>query len=236
MILTAHQPSYLPWIGLFHKIYLADQFCLYDDVQFTKKDFVSRNYIKTANGPILLSVPIISKNHREKLLNNVEILDNGWSIKHIKSIQLSYSKAPYFSNYFNEIADIIAAHKTETLANLNQTLTGYFLNSLGIHRDIHLASNLNLIRNKSDRIIDMCQKLHASSYVFGKLGRAYADFETFQAAGIKVYFQDYQHPTYPQIHGDFAPNLSIIDLLFNMGPDSLEVILSGNIKEISELG
>jgi hypothetical protein len=235
MILTAHQPSYLPWIGLFHKIYLAEQFCLYDDVQFTKKDFVSRNYIKTVNGPILLSVPVVSKNHREKLLNNVEILDNGWSVKHIKSIQLSYSKAPYFSKYFNEIADLIVNHRAGTLAKLNQSLTVYFLDLLGIHRDIHLASNLNLIGNKSDRIIDMCQKLEADRYVFGRLGQAYADFETFRSTGIKPFFQDYQHPTYPQIHGGFVPNLSIIDLLFNMGPDSLEVILSGNIKNISEL-
>jgi hypothetical protein len=232
MILTAHQPSYLPWIGLFHKIYLADQFCLYDDVQFTKKDFVSRNYLKSANGPILLSVPVMSKNHREKSLNVVEILDNGWSTKHIKSIQLSYSKAPFFSKYFSEIADIIRFHRAGTLANLNQALMVYFLNSLGMCRDIHLASNLSLVGNKSDRIIDMCQKLQANSYLFGKLGRGYANIESFQANGIQAFFQDYQHPTYPQIHGDFLPNLSIIDLLFNVGPYSLEVILSGNIRDI----
>jgi hypothetical protein len=232
MILTAHQPSYLPWIGLFHKIYLAEQFCLYDDVQYTKKDFVSRNYIKTANGPILLSVPVKSKNHRDKLLSDVEILDNGWSVKHIKTIELNYAKAPYFSRYFDEIAHLISAHRTGTLTKLNHSLTVFFLNSLGIQRKIHLASDLNLIGNKSERIIDMCQKLQADNYVFGKLGQSYADLESFRSSDIKIFFQDYQHPIYPQIHEDFVPNLSIIDLLFNMGPDSLEIILSGNIKKI----
>ena len=228
MILTAHQPSYLPWLGLFHKISLADEFCFYDDVQFTRKDFISRNLIKSSSGPILLSVPVTASEHREKKLNEIQILNNGWVGKHLKSIQLNYSKAPYFKVYFEELEQILTRHKSGSLAELNIASTKYFMRVLGLETKVRISSDLGLIGNKTQRIIDMCEKLEADKYIFGSLGREYADEYLFRESAITPYFQQYLHPIYPQQHGKFLSNLSVIDLLFNMGPASLQTIISGN--------
>ena len=103
MILTAHQPVYMPWLGLFHKISLAETFCIFDDVQYTKKDFVNRNRIKTKDGSLWLTVPVESSNHREIRIKEVRIVQNGWQKKHFRSIQSAYAKANYYSDYIDQL-------------------------------------------------------------------------------------------------------------------------------------
>lgn len=231
MILTAHQPVYLPWLGLFHKIALSDAFCYFDDVQYLKKDWNNRNKIKTQNGALWLTVPVLSKGYREKKIKEIEI-DNSvaWQRKHWRSIYLNYKKAPYFNEYSDFFEDV---YKREWpyLADLNEYMLKWFLKELGIKVKYYKASELNFKGYKSDLVLDMCKKLGANLYIFGALGKDYVKEENFTKEGIKLYFQDYQHPIYPQLYEGFLPYMSIIDLLFNCGKKSLEILMQGNITK-----
>jgi len=231
MILTAHQPVYLPWLGLFHKIALADQFCIFDIAQYQTKDFNNRNKIKTHTGSLWLSVPVESKNHLEKKLCDIKIVNDGWNRKHFKSIDIAYRKAPFYSLYIEQLEKILLNTSYTYLADLNFATLEFGLQSLGIEVPIVTASRYEFEGYKSDLVLDMCKKLAADDYIFGAQGKNYADVEAFLAAGVTPHFQDYQHPVYPQQHGEFEPYMSVIDLLFNVGPKSLEVLMSGNIRQ-----
>jgi hypothetical protein len=231
MILTAHQPCYLPWLGLFHKIAISDLFCYFDIVQYQKKDFNNRNKIKTINGEIWLSVPVESKNHLSKNVSQIPIIKNNWVNKHIKSIEINYRKAAYFENYFEDISRLLNVNSNDNLGKLNLSLLKYFLNVLSIETPIVLASDYNFIGEKSNLVLDMCKKLKATKYIFGANGLNYADTRSFKKNNIKIHFQDYRHPTYRQLNGCFLPYMSVIDLLFNEGQNSKNIILKNNIKK-----
>ena len=233
MILTAHQPVYLPWLGLFHKIALAEKFCIFDIAQYQTKDFNNRNKIKTNVGAIWLSVPVESKAHLEKSIKDIKIVNNGWNRKHFKSIDLAYSKAPFYSLYICELENLFMRKEYTYLADLNLATLEFGLKSLGINVPIVTSSSFELIGKKSNLVLDMCQKIGASDYIFGSQGKNYADIDSFLSCQIKPHFQEYTHPVYPQLHGEFEPYMSIIDLLFNVGDKSMEVIMSNNIQSIS---
>ncbi|MFA5305901.1 MAG: WbqC family protein [Candidatus Babeliales bacterium] len=231
-ILTAHQTAYLPWMGLIHKISLADKYVFFDCVQMSNDDYERRNRIKTANGEIWLTIPLKSKGYREKKLFELEI-DNSqrWRDKHRKSIYYAYKKAPYFDEYesfFNELFQ----REWQYLCELNEYFLKWVLDLLKINVEYCRASDLNFEGQKSDLVLDMCKKLGADVYIFGSQGEGYADKEAFERAGIKLYFQNYNHPVYPQLWGEFVPYMSIIDLLFNVDAEkSKQIIMSGNISK-----
>jgi hypothetical protein len=229
MILTAHQPVYLPWLGLFHKIALADTFVSFNQVQYLPKDWNNRNKIKTGHGAVWLTVPVLRLGHREKVLTDIEINNNTrWPAKHWRSIYLNYKKTPYFKQYSDFFEDTYLQREWKYLADLNDYMLKWFLNTLDIKTNFIDSRELCLVGKKGDLVFDMCKKLNADIYVFGALGKNYADVELFQGNGIDVYFQDYKHPEYPQQQGDFISHLSVIDLLFNCGPRSLDILFTGN--------
>lgn len=231
MILTAHQPVYLPWLGLFHKIAISDAYCYFDDVQYQVKDWNNRNKIKTANGETWLTVPVLTTGYRDRKINEIEINNSvDWRKKHWKSIYLNYKKAPYFSKYAGFFEETYKKEWTN-LSDLNEHMLKWFMKELGINVKYFKASELDFQGYKSGLVLNMCKKLKADLYIFGAQGKDYAKEEDFTKEGIKIYFQDYKHPVYPQLHGDFIPNLSIIDLLFNCGPKSLEILMGGNITK-----
>ena len=232
LILTAHQPVYMPWLGLFHKIFLSDTFCIFDNVQYTKKDFINRNRIKTKDGPLWLTVPIESTNHHNLKLKDARILQNGWQIKHFKSIQSAYARSRFYSDYIDEVEALFMGEKWEFLADLNEAWLKFGLKTLGINVNIEKASKLPLEGSKSDLVANMCSQLGADLYIFGELGKNYADRSTFEAIGVNVYFQEYTHPVYTQLHGDFVSHLSILDLILNEGPKSCEILITGNTKAL----
>lgn len=232
MILTAHQPVYLPWLGLFHKMYLAEHFCLFDIAQYQTKDYNNRNKIKTASGDLWLSVPVESSDHFQKRVCDIRIINNGWRRKHSKSIQLNYSKAPFYKDYFDPLVAIIQADHV-FLSDLNLEMLCFLMGALGFYRPITRASDYEFAGTKSDLVLDMCVKLGASTYIFGAQGRNYADVASFEGRAIQVVFQHYVHPTYRQQYGAFVPYLSVIDLLFNEGPKSLDILLGGNIMSVN---
>jgi WbqC-like protein family len=228
MILSAHQPVYLPWLGLFHKIASADLFCYFDIVQYQTKDYNNRNKIKTHSGELWLSVPVESKGHLEKCVGDIRIVQNSWQRKHVKSLQHAYQKAPYFGDYMPELESILLGKSQGTLAELNFELLRFLLRALAITTPLVKASDYEFQGAKSELVLDMCRKLKADVYIFGSQGRDYADVASFLVAGVQPYFQDYRHPSYRQQHGEFLPYMSVIDILFNEGPKSREILLSGN--------
>ena len=233
LILTAHQPVYLPWLGLFHKIALADEFVYFEDVQYTKKDYVSRNIIKGINGPILLTVPVLNKNHFEKKISEVKINNaENWAKKHWKSIYLNYKKAPYFSQY-SDFFEYVYSKEWEYLTDLNYEMLLWFLDVLGIKTKVRRMSDYTFTGEKSDLVLDMCKQLKCDMYIFGKLGIDYADVNAFKENNIKLYFQNYNCQEYSQqyMQRGFEPYMSVIDLLFNEGNKSYDIIMKNNVSK-----
>jgi len=234
MILTAHQPVYLPWLGLFHKIALADEFVSFNQVQYLPKDWNNRNRIKTAQGPVWLTVPVLKSGHREKRLVEIEINNNlPWHRKHWKSIQLNYKKTPHFKRYADFFEDVYLNREWRFLCDLNDYMLRWFLDTLGIKVTFRDAGDYSFQGAKNALVLDMCRQLGARTYLFGALGKDYADVGAFEADAVHPRFQDYKHPVYPQLYGAFESHLSIIDLLFNCGPESLDILMSGNIDKQS---
>ncbi len=228
LVLTAHQPVYLPWLGLLHKIACSDAFVYFDDVQYQDKDWNNRNKIKAVNGPVWLTVPVFNKDHYALKLKDVLIRnDMPWKRKHFKTIAIAYAKAPFAARYLPFFEDLYA-REWEKLSDLNEYVLKWLFNELGIRVRFSKLSDMALDNKKSELVLDMCRQVKADLYIFGALGKDYADIPAFERAGVRVEFQDYIHPTYSQQHGPFVANLSVIDLLLNHGPASLEILMSGN--------
>ena len=220
MILTAHQPVYLPWLGLFDKIRQADTFVSFNQVQYEPRGYQNRNQILTKDGPILLTVPVLKKGHRDKVMTDIRINNTlPWQRKHWKSITQAYQKARYWKE-ISPILEWFYQQEWETLVELNEQLLEVFLSILRIDTDILYANDYDFQGTKSNLVLDMCRKLGADTYIFGGEGEDYAgDF-----GDIQVVFQDYVHPVYPQLHKGFTPNLSVVDLLMNHGPEGLNIL------------
>ena len=233
MILTAHQPVYLPWLGLFHKIALAETFVYFDQVQYLPKDWMNRNKIRTKSGSIWLTVPVLRKGYRDLKTSEIEINNSiDWQKKHFRSISLNYKKSPYFENYIPFFEDVYS-RKWKFLGELNEYMLKWFLDELGIKVNFLNANDFKFQGEKSSLILNMCKELNASTYIFGVLGKDYADVQEFEKNNIGLIFQNYNHPKYSQLYRDFISHMSVIDLLFNHGPKSLEIILSNNISQKS---
>ena len=235
MILTAHQPLYMPWLGFFHKIILADVVCILDEVQFADRDYIHRNKIKTPQGSKWLTIYVNKKDHFNKKINQIEIFDDGWQSHHLSLLHQSYSKAPFYETYINRLSAILEEKKYSNLIDLDMILLEFFFVELSIETKIVMLSNLKIQGKKSDLILSACEELGAEVYISGQNGVDYLKVEDFNLANIKVAVQHYEHPTYAQTHGDFIPYLSVIDLLFNFGPKSRDIIMSGNAEVWNKL-
>jgi hypothetical protein len=227
MILTAHQPTYLPWLGLFEKIYHCDVFVFFDVGQYLPKEWMSRNYVRSKNEKIMLTVPVNKKGFLQKDINEILInYDKNWQKKHLATIRNCYSKKKFFSKYFDELENIYL-ESPKYLSNLNYNLLTFFLKCLDLKKKIIFASKLNIVGKKSDLVLDMCIKAKCNKYIFGEQGVKYAVKEDFLKNNIQIAFQKYKHPTYDQGYSNFFSHLSVLDLIFNYGPDSLKIIIKG---------
>lgn len=218
------QPSYLPWLGYFAQLYQSDVFVVYDDVQFDKHGWRNRNRVKTAQGVHWLTVPVLTRNQQRRTNREVAI-DNRqpWRKKHLATIRQSYAKSPYFTDYIGLFEEIYR-QEWDRLLDLNLAIFTAINRALGIEREIQFASSLGVTGEPVERLIEICRRVHADRFYEGSAGRNYIDAGQFAAAGITLDYQDYPHPIYPQLHGPFVPYLSIVDLLFNCGPASLEIL------------
>ena len=230
-ILTAHQPAYLPWLGLFHKIAIADTYVFFDQVQYVPKTWINRNYIKSENNKLLLTLPVLTKGHLDLKISDIKINNNiPWQRKHFNSIKLSYSKSKFFKKYIGFFEDIYSKD-WNTLSQITSQMLLGFLSLLKIKTKILFGSDYDFKGKNNSLIIDMCKKLNANIYIFGELGIQYADKKLFKENNINICFQKYQHPTYDQLFNSFEANLSILDLLFNCGENSYDIIFENNINK-----
>jgi len=224
------QPGYLPWLGFFEQLYQSDTFILYDDVQFEKGSWRNRNRIKTVTGPQWLTVPVRLKGEKNQLIRDVVINSSDpWQKKHINSIVQNYSKSPYFEHYSQGLINCIDK-PWKKLVDLDYELIFWLVAQLGIHTEIRLSSDLKISGNSVQRLIDMVQSLSGTHFYEGAAGINYIETKKFEQANISVIFQEYKHPVYSQLYGTFCSHLSIVDLLFNCGPESLGVLTNNKMK------
>lgn len=226
LILSAHQPAYLPWLGYFDKIARSDVFIYLDQVQFEKNSYTNRNRIKGSNGEIMLTVPVLSKGHLDKTIAELEI-DNlkNWRSKHVSSIRQSYSKARYFEQYASDMEEFYR-REWVYISDFCYEMLLWFLDKLSIKTKIIKQSSLGVGGQKQDLILNLCKHFDASHFIFGKLGQNYVDQSLFTKNNISISFQDYTHPTYTQLYNEFLPFMSILDLLTNEGPSSTDILLN----------
>ncbi|MFQ5576992.1 MAG: WbqC family protein [Anaerolineae bacterium] len=227
MIVSVHQPNYLPWVGYFHKIALSGAFVFLDAVQYPRGQSVAnRNKIKTAGGVQYLTVPISKpKGSRGKASYfDVAPADNRWPASHLKTLRLAYGRTPYFARYVDDLAAILQAG--QSFVDTNIALIRYLLAQLNITTPVYRLSALAVEPGrKSELVVNICRSLNAGVYLSGQGARAYNDEALFAAHGIQLTYQQFTCPVYPQLYGAFAPNLSVVDLLFNCGPDSKQILM-----------
>ena len=230
MIVSIHQPEHLPWLGFIHKVMNVDEFVLLDNVQFRKNYFQNRNKIRTKEGWQWLTVPI-KKFHSNQKINEIKIsYSQDWQSQNLDVIKNSYIKAKYFDVYFKDFEKI---YKSEfrLLRDLNIELIKFILQKLGIHTKLHISSELldDPGQGGTNVTLNICKKLNADIYLSGAFGKDYLDISKFEKENIKVKFQDFKHPVYEQLYDQFVPDMSSIDLLFNYGKDSLDIIMGKGI-------
>lgn len=222
--LVVLQPSFLPWLGHLDQYDWADVFVLYDDTQFDKHGWRNRNRILSANGPTWLTVPVKTKGQDKPLNCEVEINNSQpWAKKMVSTIAQSYSKAPYFKQYFPGLeAALLEPH--EKLLDLNLSTFRWLTESMSMPWKIHRSSELGIAGRKTERLVAICQKFKATEYLTGDAAREYLEEDLFEEIGVSVRWHNYTHPVYEQSRGEFVPYLSVVDLLFRHGPLSREIL------------
>ena len=227
MIVAIHQPQYLPWLGYFNKMMASDIFCYLDNVQYKKNEWQNRNRIKTTQSWQWLTVPVqyrFPQKISEVTINNTV----SWKRKHLRAIITNYNQAPFYYEYINFFEQVYSKD-WESLSDLNI----YFIKQICLMLNLQqkptvLASDLDLSNDPTDRLIDICQALDGDTYLSGPDGIKYMNLERFKKRGVQVIVQNFKPPVYPQLFGDFQSHLSIVDLLFNCGPKSIEKIMACN--------
>jgi hypothetical protein len=225
MVIGILQPGYLPWLGFFEQMYRSDVFVIYDDVQYDKEGWRNRNRIKTANGAQWLTVPVLVKFEEHPLISGVTV-DNqtNWRKKHFLSIRQNYSKAIFFKEYIG-IFEEAYSKEWKHLIDIDMYFMRALADSLGMkEKKIVLSSTLSVGGDRLARLISICKLFNADTFYEGAAGKDYIDDKVFAENGIKIEYQNYQHPTYKQLYGDFIPYLSVIDLIFNHGKESLSIL------------
>ncbi len=224
MIVAIHQPNFLPWLGFFYKMLKADIFVFLDNVQFSKNSYQNRVKIKSSQGAIWLTVPNLhnfGQLTKDMRMNNKE----PWREKHLKTFEMNYKKAPYFNTFYPLISEIYYKKDWELLSEFNIELIKIICNFLGIKTKTIKASDLDVSGSSTGLLVSIVKKLGGSVYLSGYGGMKYQDEEKFKENGIELIYTDFKHPVYPQLWGDFIEGLSIIDLIFNCGKESLKYLV-----------
>lgn len=229
MIASIHQPHYLPWLGYFDKIRESDIFVFLDNVQYKHREYQNRNKIRTKDGWMWLTVPVITKGLRDQAVRDVKI-DNEriWQERHWRSMAACYGNSGFFSDHFSFFEEVYTKTKWTRLVDLNVCIIKYILEVLGIDTPLHFESEIGTSTKSTERIIEICKKVGADTYLSGSGGRSYMEEERFAQEGIELRYQSFNHPVYTQCFardkGYFIPNMAAVDLLFNEGGRSTEIL------------
>jgi hypothetical protein len=214
-----NQSNYLPWKGYFDLIHDADLFIFLDDVQYTQRDWRSRNRIKTRNGPLWLTIPVGSSSNR--LINQVSLPAGDWANQHWQSIRHTYANSPYFDQYAPFFSEVFEKPLCSTLSGFNQELIKTIAKDLLGITDTKFvdSASLGIRETKQKRILALLKSVAATTYISGPAAKAYLEPEVFADEGIGLQWKDYSgYPEYPQMHPPFEHAVSILDLLFSVGP------------------
>jgi hypothetical protein len=230
MIVTIHQPQFIPWPGYFYKIIRSDKFVLYDNVQFPRgKHFGNRNMIKTANGPIWLTVPVRGKS---ELLpyNRIQVDPSPvWRNKHARTLELSYKSAPHYDRIIPQLVELYRRDDWSNIAELDEAFLRVCLDALDCKTSLVRASQLKSASQDLhgvDAILSILREVGATQYISGRGAGSlrYVESDRFEAAGIELFAYDLCIPVYPQARGEFIPDLSIVDLIANVGAEARSII------------
>lgn len=212
------QSNYIPWKGYFDTIQLVDEFILYDDMQYTKRDWRNRNKIKTQQGLKWLSIPVEVKGKYHQSIRDTKISDKNWNINHWKTLKMNYAKTSFFNDYHDFFEDLYLNCKEEYLSLINLRFLKGINNILGIRTPLKFSSEFELAEGKTQRLVDICKKITATDYYTGAAAKNYMDENLFKKENIQVHYLDYNnYPNYPQLHTPFVHQVSILDLIFNTG-------------------
>ncbi|KPK39166.1 MAG: hypothetical protein AMJ78_08890 [Omnitrophica WOR_2 bacterium SM23_29] len=233
MKLAAHQPNYLPYLGFFHKIYLSDIFVILDTAQFVKSGpfaWMNRNRIRTKDGWIWLTVPVLTKGKFPVSLFEAKI-DNAedWRDKHWKSIYYNYHKALHF-NLYSDYFEELYKKKWSKLIDICEEAIYYLMRQLNIKVKTVRASELKIENKGSEFLVEACKRLGADTYIYGKHGEEYQDTKIFEKNNIKLMPQNFKHPRYHQLYEPFIECMSTVDLLFNHGQESADILTGKKAK------
>ncbi|MFQ5823851.1 MAG: WbqC family protein [bacterium] len=225
MILAAEYPNYLPLVSFFYKMAQAEIFVLVDDFQFTKHNYINRTKIKTARGVQWLTVPVLTKGRKGQLIQQVQInVFQDWRRKHWKTLMVNYTYAAYFDKY-SDFFESVFNKSWSYLLDLNLKIIEYIKNELHVPAKIYLGSELNIKGKGNQRLINLLEKLNCRTYLSFLDGKRYLDTQIFEKNGFEVEFISSKPILYHQQFGNFISNLSIVDLLFNEGENSTNLIL-----------
>ena len=217
------QSSYIPWKGYFDLIRAADQFVLLDDVQFTKRDWRSRNRIKTKDGGTWLSIPVRTSGRYLQRIDETTISDPGWADRHWRTIRSSYARAPFFDALASTFEPLYMNPVSDRLSAVNHTFILAICGLLGITTPISWSSEYPTRTSPNQRLIDICLACGATDYLSGPSALSYLDGEAFRSSGITIHTADYSgYPEYAQLYPPFDHAVSVLDLLFCTGPQAIE--------------
>ena len=219
------QSNYIPWKGYFDFIAGVDEFVLYDDVQYTKRDWRNRNRIKTPQGLKWLTIPV-SGGHSHRI-NEVEVADTDWYKTHWQTLRHMYGKASKFDEYAGAVEHLYSTANMPLLSDINHHFLTGINRLLGIDTPLSWSTDFNVIGNRTERLISICKQANADVYVTGPAAKAYLEVDMFKSEGILVEWMNYDgYKEYPQLHGDFDHAVTILDLLFNTGSDAINYLKS----------
>ena len=221
------QSNYIPWKGYFDLINLVDEFILFDDMQYTRRDWRNRNLIKTAAGPHWLTIPVAVKGNYLQKIKDTTVSDQRWARKHWKTIENNYSKARCFDQYRERFEDLYLSLEERYLSRINYLFINTICEILGINTPISWSDDYVLVEGKTQRLISLCQQADATTYISGPAARNYLDENLFKDARIELQYVDYSsYPEYRQLTPPFEHRVSIIDLIFNEGPEATKFMKS----------
>jgi len=227
------QPGYIPWLGFFNMMHSADLFIYHTDVQYDKQSWRNRNRIRTAKGFVWLTVPVQISGHSKSLIRDIRI-DGGknWRRDHLNLLKQNYMKAPFYEYYIDYFEELYA-NKWEFLIDVDLEIVNYLIKELGISTKVEYSTNFDLKGLKGqDRVLAICEQAGATEYLSGPAGKAIYFEDEFRRKGVDLAWHNYPHPVYRQQFDGFVPYLSVIDLMFNHGPESMDII--DGVKMVSE--
>ncbi|AOJ23483.1 WbqC family protein [Burkholderia seminalis] len=222
------QSNYIPWKGYFDLIAATDEFILYDDAQYTRRDWRNRNQIKTPQGVQWLTVPVKVKGRYHQSIRETEIDGTQWAQQHWTRLRQNYARAPHFARYAEQLEALYLNGRHGTLSALNLAMLAWINRQLGIATRISSSSDYTLEGDRTDKLLNLCLQAGATEYLSGPAARDYLDESRFAAEGIAVRWFDYPaYPPYAQLWGEFVHGVTVLDVLFHCGPEARRHVVTG---------